>query len=102
MDNNASKKHFPAYTPAVCADFSRGYSRPRSMASNNFAFAEGAETIRVGLIGCGGRGTGAAVQALRASENVKLVAMGEAFKDRLDEQPRKHHQGNAVGRQPAY
>ncbi len=43
------------------------------------------DTIRVGLIGCGGRGTGAALQALAANENVKLVAMADAFRDRLDE-----------------
>jgi predicted dehydrogenase len=36
------------------------------------------------LIGCGGRGTGAAVQALRSKQNVKLVAMADAFKDRID------------------
>ena len=43
------------------------------------------DTIRVGLIGCGGRGTGAAAQALAARENVRLVAMADAFRDRLDE-----------------
>ena len=37
---------------------------------------------KVGLIGCGGRGTGAAEQALRADPNVKLWAMGDAFRDR--------------------
>jgi len=42
------------------------------------------ETLRVGLIGCGGRGTGAASQALQADSNVKLVALGDAFKDRLE------------------
>lgn len=42
------------------------------------------DTIKVGLIGCGGRGTGAVVQALNAGQNVKLVAMADAFKDRLD------------------
>ena len=42
------------------------------------------ETLRVGLIGCGGRGTGAASQALQADPNLKLVALGDAFKDRLD------------------
>jgi len=48
------------------------------------AFAGGDETIRVGLVGCGGRGTGAATQALSTSGSVKLVAMGDAFQDRLD------------------
>ncbi len=42
-----------------------------------------AETLRVGLVGCGGRGSGAAKQALNADKNVKLVAMGDAFGDRL-------------------
>src|ERR1700731_1310538 len=45
--------------------------------------AAGNDTLRVGLIGCGSRGTGAAVQALTADKNVKLVAMGDAFEDRL-------------------
>ena len=37
------------------------------------------ETLKVGLIGCGGRGTGAAANALRADPNVKLYAMGDAL-----------------------
>jgi len=41
------------------------------------------ETLRIGLIGCGGRGTGAAAQALAADPNVKLAALGDAFADRL-------------------
>lgn len=43
------------------------------------------DTIKVALIGCGGRGTGAAMQALLTKQNVKLVAMADAFRDRLDE-----------------
>ena len=49
------------------------------------AHAAGSDALRVGLVGCGGRGTGAAEQALTADKNVKLVAMADAFKDRLDE-----------------
>src|SRR5690242_13377208 len=49
------------------------------------AFAAGTDaTLRVGLVGCGGRGTGAAKQALRADPKVKLVAMCDAFMDRLE------------------
>lgn len=48
------------------------------------AFAGQEDLIKVGLIGCGGRGTGAATQALRTQGNVKLVAVGDAFKERLD------------------
>jgi len=42
------------------------------------------DLIRIGLIGCGGRGTGAAAQALAADPNVKLVAMGDAFLDHVE------------------
>ncbi|MCD2423670.1 Gfo/Idh/MocA family oxidoreductase [Niabella pedocola] len=49
---------------------------------NFFSGAKGA--IKIALIGCGGRGTGAVTQALSTKQNVKLVAMADAFKDRLD------------------
>ena len=48
-------------------------------------FAFGADTIRVGLIGCGGRGTGAARDCLGGSEGVELVAMGDLVPDRLEQ-----------------
>jgi len=47
------------------------------------AYAAGGDLLRVGLVGCGDRGTGAAAQALAADPNVKLVAMADAFEDRL-------------------
>ncbi len=42
------------------------------------------DTIKIALIGCGDRGTGAAFQALATQQNIKLVAMADAFQDRLD------------------
>jgi predicted dehydrogenase len=55
------------------------------LASTPFVYAGGQDqTISVGLIGCGGRGTGAAENCLESSPNVKLVAMADMFKDRLD------------------
>ena len=45
--------------------------------------AAGSDTLRIGLVGCGGRGTGAAANALGADPNCKLVAMADAFADRL-------------------
>lgn len=49
------------------------------------AHAFGSDTVRIGLIGCGGRGTGASVQAMNTTTgNVELVAMGDAFQNRLD------------------
>src|SRR5687767_1359793 len=50
--------------------------------ANYFSGAD--DTIKVALIGCGGRGTGAALQALLSKQNVKLVAMADAFRDNLD------------------
>ena len=47
------------------------------------AFAANTDTIRIGLVGCGGRGTGAAGNALEADKNLILVAMGDAFEDQL-------------------
>jgi predicted dehydrogenase len=45
--------------------------------------AAGSDVIRVGLVGCGGRGTGAASDCLRSSEGVELVALGDLVPDRL-------------------
>src|SRR5262245_58814986 len=47
------------------------------------AFAASNDTLKVALIGCGGRGSGAAAQALSTEGPVKLVAMADAFDDRL-------------------
>src|SRR6266446_8220613 len=49
------------------------------------AFAAGSDTLKVALVGCGGRGSGAASQALSTEGPVKLVAMADVFKDRLEE-----------------
>lgn len=48
------------------------------------AFHGGNDLIRVGLVGCGGRGSGAVEQNLRADNNCKLVAVGDAFRDRAE------------------
>jgi myo-inositol 2-dehydrogenase / D-chiro-inositol 1-dehydrogenase len=45
-------------------------------------FAAGDETVKVGLIGCGGRGSGAAKDCLQADKAVKIVALGDAFEFR--------------------
>ncbi len=43
------------------------------------------DTIKVALVGCGGRGTGAAFDAIASGANIKIVALADAFRDRLDE-----------------
>ncbi|MEN6426034.1 MAG: Gfo/Idh/MocA family oxidoreductase [Phycisphaerales bacterium] len=47
------------------------------------AYAGGSDTIRLGMIGCGGRNSGAADQALTADKGVRLVAMCDIFMDRV-------------------
>ena len=46
-------------------------------------FAAGEQRLRVGLVGCGGRGTGAAWQALEADPAVRVVALGDVFADQV-------------------
>lgn len=47
-------------------------------------FAAGSDVIKIALIGCGGRGTGAAFDAFASGQNIKLVAMADAFQDNLE------------------
>src|SRR5258705_13357761 len=49
--------------------------------ANFFSGAE--DTIKVALIGCGGRGTGAATQTVLSKQNLKLGAKADAFRDRI-------------------
>ena len=48
------------------------------------AYAAGGDKLKIGLVGCGGRGSGAAREALSADPNVELVAMGDAFGESLN------------------
>ncbi len=50
----------------------------------SMAFIARAEKLRVGLIGCGRRGTGAAKDCLSSAPNVEIAVMGDLFKDQLD------------------
>ena len=47
------------------------------------AQAQGSDTIRVGVVGCGGRGSGAAANCVESSPGVKIVALADAFPDRM-------------------
>jgi myo-inositol 2-dehydrogenase/D-chiro-inositol 1-dehydrogenase len=55
-----------------------------SLSLGRSAHAAGSDMLKIGLVGCGGRGTGAAAQAIKADANCQLTAMGDAFVDRLD------------------
>ena len=77
--NAASRREFLKTTGRIAAASAlAGVAIPHVHAAEN-------NTIHVALIGCGGRGTGAAANALKVKHGpVKLVAMADAFQDRLD------------------
>jgi predicted dehydrogenase len=61
-----------------------------------FVHAAGSDTIQIALVGCGGRGTGAAINALSSKQGpTKLVAMADAFQDRMN------HSVKALGKAKA-
>src|SRR5947207_14139026 len=76
---NFSRRDFLKTTAAVSAA-----AATLTSLGTNFAFAQGQQRIKVGLVGCGGRGTGAASDAIHASPLVDIVAMGDLFKDQLE------------------
>jgi predicted dehydrogenase len=73
-----SRRSFLEKSAVLAAGAAAGLSLARSV------HAAGSDTIKIGLIGCGGRGTGAAVNALSVDPNTRLVAMGDAFTDQLE------------------
>lgn len=76
-----SRRDFLQRTTAVVGG---AMALPAVLPSNASAYYGVDDVIRVGLIGCGGRGTGAAFQALSTAQNVQLVAMADAFRDQVD------------------
>lgn len=77
-DTNVSRRSFVQSTAAV------GAATAMTSLGSNFAHAAGTEKIRVALIGCGGRGSGAAFNCAAASPRVQIIALGDVFKDHLD------------------
>jgi len=78
-ENRVSRRNFCKNTAIVAGGM---LTLPLDVAAS--AHVLGDDALKVALVGCGGRGTGAASQALSTNENVKLVAMADAFQDRLD------------------
>lgn len=77
--SETTRREFLKTTAAVGA-----VAAAATMAIPRGVYAAGSDRIKVGLIGCGGRGTGAAGNSASASPRVQIVAMGDLFKDRLD------------------
>jgi myo-inositol 2-dehydrogenase/D-chiro-inositol 1-dehydrogenase len=78
LDADISRRKFLSASGKAAA----GLSLLGGLAIERSAYAAGDDTIKLALIGCGGRGSGAADQAL-ATGNVKLVAMADAFDGKL-------------------
>jgi predicted dehydrogenase len=55
-----------------------------SGAAGPLAYAAGSDTIRVGVVGCGGRGTGAAKDCVNSAPGVQIVALADTFADRVE------------------
>lgn len=55
-----------------------------TLSLNSGLYAGTSDLIKIGLVGCGGRGTGAARDSLSTKHNVKLVAIGDVFEDRVN------------------
>ncbi len=80
MASTSTRRNFLKKSSILVAGSAVGGSLTIAQAAHPF----GTDTIKVGLVGCGGRGTGAAIQAMNTSGgDVNLVAMGDVFDDRL-------------------
>jgi len=89
MSDSSSSSSNP--TPASRRDFLKGSTAALvggAMVANlslaRSAHAAGDDEIKIALIGCGGRGTGAANQALKTAGKVKLIAMADAYADNME------------------
>lgn len=73
-----SRRSFTASTAAIGA--AAVFARPSFGA---LAGLRGENALRVGVVGCGGRGTGAVIQSLKADPGSVLWAMGDAFDEKI-------------------
>jgi len=80
VDSGASRRDFMKTSTAAVV----GGSLLGGLNIAQSAHAAGDDTIKIALIGCGGRGTGAASQALHTKGSVKLIAVADAFADRAN------------------
>ena len=76
----ASRRDFVKTSAAVA-----GAAAAASLAFPSGVYAQGSDQIKVGLIGCGGRGSGAALNALNGDPSAKIHALGDMFADKLEE-----------------
>ena len=78
---NTSRRHFLRQS----GEFVAASALVGTLGIAHGAYAAGDDTLKIGLIGCGGRGTGATVQALNTKGPVKLWAMADLFPDKIEQ-----------------
>jgi len=69
--------------PSIITSCSRETKKSVAVAASLDQAPDG-PVIKAGVIGCGGRGTGAAINFLSAGPNLQIVALGDTFQDRVD------------------
>lgn len=75
-----SRRDFLKATSIATGAAAAAWARPAAA----YAFAGGSDVLKVGLVGCGNRGRGAAAHALSADPNTKLVALGDLFPESIE------------------
>jgi len=81
LSKNITRRDFIKTTAAA--------SLAAAIPGNLGLFAAGSDALRIGVIGCGGRGTGAAINCLEAAEGIEIVALGDLVPDRIESSYRK-------------
>ncbi len=79
QDNSLSRRNFVKSSSLVTTGILSAGLPVGAMAN-----VDGNKKLKLALVGCGGRGRGAVVQALQADDNVELVAMADAFQDNVE------------------
>jgi predicted dehydrogenase len=80
-DGNLTRRDF--IKTAAAASFAT------AIPGNLGLFAAGSDALRIGVIGCGGRGTGAAIDCLNGASGVEVVALGDLVPDRIESSYKK-------------
>ena len=75
MNDKSNRRDFLKTSGLLTASAVVAATMPTSL----MVHAAGSDVIKIGVIGCGGRGTGAAINAIEAGGNIKIVAVGDAF-----------------------
>lgn len=83
QNSNVSRRDFVKTSAVAGGAAVAGFS-----AISRSAFAQGSDTIKVGLVGCGGRGSGAARDCAESDPNVQLIALADLFGDKIESKGR--------------